>query len=389
MFLHGGLLHLIMNMMSLWSVATYLEETLGKAKTLALYLLLGATASAFSLWWHTRAGGIGNSVGASGAICGLIGVAVGFSMRHRNAARHLQSHYVGWAIWIAIIGFSGMRIDNAGHVGGLIPGFLLGLVVRRRRDTGHLAHRLWIAGAIIALAGTIACFVLMANSPLTHEQLFGSDEDETADEVDNATRAAILEARKTFESDDDYMPQSHVVLYTHPREDGKHDGQLEGRMRRLFGEPHDAVWKLKDRATGTQLRIFEGDDAFQVDGPAADTAVAHLTDLLQRTQPADFHVIWYDAGHAIDQRMSRGVLDERELSYDEALQSIDREIARASSADERAWILNDALHFYTGTVGHDADKPRFIAYLRELQHLNVDRYGDKLAGYAQALGIKP
>jgi len=379
-FLHGGLLHIAMNMLSLWSVATYLEETLGKAKTFALYFLLGATGSLFSLWWHTRAGGIGNSVGASGAICGLIGVAVGFSVRHRNAARHLQAHYVGWAMWIVIIGLSNWNIDNAGHVGGFVPGFLLGLVVRRRASTGKLAHRLWIAGAVAGIAGVIACFVLMANAPLTNDQLFGSD-NTGQDEVDNATRAAIVEARKTFERDDDYMPGGLDMRYARARADGRHDGELEGRMRRLFGEPHQNVWRLEDRATGVQLRLGEGDDTFKVDGPGGDKVLAHLTDLLDRAQPADFHLVWYEPGRALDEQMHHGHFEERALSYDETIASIDRQLAGAGA--DRAHVLDSALRFYTGTTGHEADKPRFLGYLHELQQLDGD--AEKLAGYSDFL----
>jgi membrane associated rhomboid family serine protease len=282
-FLHGGILHIVMNMMSLWSVGVYLEDTLGKAKTLALYLLLGACASTFSLWWHTHDGGIGNSVGASGAICGLIGVAIGFSMRHRNAARHLQSHYVGWAIWIVILGMSGMRIDNAGHVGGLVPGVLLGLVVRRRAATSLRVRRLWAAAAIAALAATVACFVLMARSTISDRDLFASEEPQT-ELIDDATAGAITEAQKTFEPDDDYLPQSHAVHYAFGR--SQHDRELDRRMRRLFGEPTRGTWKLRDRATGVQLRIFEGDDTWRADGDASDAVVAHLTALLQRATPA-------------------------------------------------------------------------------------------------------
>jgi membrane associated rhomboid family serine protease len=170
-FLHGGVVHLAMNMVSLWSVGVYLEDTLGKAKTLLLYLVLGFAASAVSVWWHTQDGGVANSVGASGAICGLIGVAIGFSLRHRNAARHMQSHYVGWAIWIVLIGFSGMRIDNSAHAGGLVCGVLLGLVVRRRAATSPRVQRLWIAGAVLALAATVACFVMMQQAQPSDDEV--------------------------------------------------------------------------------------------------------------------------------------------------------------------------------------------------------------------------
>lgn len=385
-FLHGNLLHLIMNMMSLWSVATYLEDTLGKAKTLALYLVLGLAASAFSLWWHTRSGGIGNSVGASGAICGLIGVAVGFSTRHRNAARHLQSHYIGWALWIVIIGFSGFNIDNAGHVGGFVPGFLLGLVVRRRAATGLVARRLWIAGAALAVAGTIACFAAMANSPLTHEQLFGSDDGhDDADELDSTTRAAIVEANKAFGPAEDYMPGGITVTYPHARTDGKPDGELAGRMRRLFGDPRLGVWRLADRANGTQLRISEGSDEVRVDGPAGNASFARLVELLDRARPADFHGVYYSPGVALDQQMRRGHLDERVLTYSEALDVLDRQLAAAHTTVERAWVLDSALRFYSGTAGHEADKPRFAAYLAELRTIGIDTYRTQIDDYAKLL----
>jgi membrane associated rhomboid family serine protease len=168
-FLHVHLLHLFFNVSSLWSVGVYLEDILGKAKTLALYMLLAVASTAFSFWWHTRDGGIGNSAGASGAICGLIGVAIGFSLRHRNAARHLRSHYVGWAVWILLLAFSGWNIDNAGHIGGLVPGIALGLVVRRRSVTTRRAHQLWTAAAILGIALVVTTFVLMAQSPLPDE----------------------------------------------------------------------------------------------------------------------------------------------------------------------------------------------------------------------------
>lgn len=165
-FLHVHLLHLFFNLASLWSVGIYLEETLGRAKTLALYLLLAVASSAFSLWWHTRGGGVGNSAGASGAICGLIGVAIGFSLRHRNAARHLRGHYMGWAIWILLLAFSGWNIDNAGHIGGLVPGIALGFLVRRRAATSQRVQRVWLAAALVGVALTVTAFVQMAQSPL-------------------------------------------------------------------------------------------------------------------------------------------------------------------------------------------------------------------------------
>jgi membrane associated rhomboid family serine protease len=169
-FLHVQPLHLIFNVLSLYSVAKYLEEVLGKSKALALYLGLGVVASTVSFLWHANTWPYyGNSAGASGAICGLIGVAIGFALRKRNVARHLRSHYIGWAIWIALLGMSGWRIDNAGHFGGLVPGVLVGLLVRRRSDTSPVARRIWLTAALVLLGVTVAALVIVAGHKLPDE----------------------------------------------------------------------------------------------------------------------------------------------------------------------------------------------------------------------------
>jgi membrane associated rhomboid family serine protease len=160
MFLHVGVLHLVFNLLSLWSVASYLEDVLGKTKTFALYTALGIVASVTSYGWH----GTIHSAGASGAICGLIGVAIGFASRRRNVARHLRGRYVGWAVWIVILGFSSWQIDNAAHVGGLVSGLAAGLLVRRKADTGARARRAWLVAALVALAVVLASVIAAAAS---------------------------------------------------------------------------------------------------------------------------------------------------------------------------------------------------------------------------------
>jgi rhomboid protease GluP len=153
--------------MSLWSVSTYLEEVIGKSKTIALYFATGFIASAASLLWHTYTPPYaGSSAGASGAICGLIGVAVGFSLRRRNVARHMVGRYVGWVAWIVVIGLSGWRIDNAGHVGGLVPGLLCGLLVRRRADTSVAMRRAWLTAALVLVAVAAATIVIVCDQTL-------------------------------------------------------------------------------------------------------------------------------------------------------------------------------------------------------------------------------
>jgi rhomboid protease GluP len=160
-FLHASPLHIVFNVMSLYTVAKHLEELLGKSKTLALYLLLGLAASMTSFLWHANTWPyFGKSVGASGAICGLIGVSIGFALRKRNVTRHTLGNYLGWAVWIAVLGLSSWNIDNAGHFGGLVPGFFVGLLVRRKTDTSARMRRVWQYAAIVLVAATLAAMVL-------------------------------------------------------------------------------------------------------------------------------------------------------------------------------------------------------------------------------------
>jgi membrane associated rhomboid family serine protease len=171
-FLHASPLHIVFNVMSLYTVAKHLEDLLGKAKTLALYLALGIAASATSFLWHANTVPyFGKSVGASGAICGLIGVSIGFALRKRNVTRHTLGNYVGWAVWIAVLGLSSWNIDNAGHFGGLVPGFFVGLLVRRKRDTSARMRRVWQYAAIVLVAATLAAMVLASTHKIPDDVL--------------------------------------------------------------------------------------------------------------------------------------------------------------------------------------------------------------------------
>jgi membrane associated rhomboid family serine protease len=159
-FLHGDFLHLIMNGLSLWSVGRLLEQRLGATRTLSLFVATSIVAGLGSLAWHEWIrGGVMFSVGASGGVCGLIGVVVGLASRRRNAMRELRQHYVGWIIWIAILSFAA-RVDAAAHAAGFLAGFGIGLLLRLPDPRARWAPRLWLGGAALSLAAVIGAFAL-------------------------------------------------------------------------------------------------------------------------------------------------------------------------------------------------------------------------------------
>lgn len=126
-FLHGGLMHLASNMFGLIFVSIFLEPLLGRIKYLLVYLLTGILASLTSVWWHDDV----VSVGASGAIFGLYGLFLAFLLLKVYPPSFSKTFLGGTLIFIGYNLFMGLSegIDNAAHIGGLLSGFIIGLIL--------------------------------------------------------------------------------------------------------------------------------------------------------------------------------------------------------------------------------------------------------------------
>ncbi|MFE4051427.1 rhomboid family intramembrane serine protease [Streptomyces sp. YIM B13518] len=120
MFLHGSSIHIIFNMLSLWWIGGPLEEALGRARYLALYLVSGLAGSA--LTYVITAPNQG-SLGASGAVFGLFG-ATAVLMRRLN---YDMRPIIALLVINLIFTFSpGFNIAWQAHVGGLVAGVVIG-----------------------------------------------------------------------------------------------------------------------------------------------------------------------------------------------------------------------------------------------------------------------
>lgn len=124
-FLHFSLWHLAGNMVVLIYIGSLLESKLGKWKYLALYLLTGICASITSVVWHNY----GVSAGASGAIFGLFGILLALLSTKFYEGNARRALLISTVIFVAynIIPL-GKRVDHAAHFGGLIAGYLFGLI---------------------------------------------------------------------------------------------------------------------------------------------------------------------------------------------------------------------------------------------------------------------
>jgi rhomboid protease GluP len=144
-FFHVGILHLTCNMYSLYVIGTQIETLLGKAKFLIIYFISALTASLLS----AVLSGSGLSVGASGAIFGLLGALVYFGYHYRlYLGNSLIYNVVPIIILNLVIGFSFTNIDNFAHIGGLLGGVFASMMVGIEGKTDKSDR---INGAIITI----------------------------------------------------------------------------------------------------------------------------------------------------------------------------------------------------------------------------------------------
>lgn len=130
-FLHGGVDHLVGNCIVLYIVGMACEHALGSAQFAVVYVASGLAGSGLSVVLNP-----GPSVGASGAIFGLVGSVVVVLYRHRDRW-HLRDRRIGfvllvWAGYQVATGFFMPFIDNFAHIGGLAGGAATALGLKPR-----------------------------------------------------------------------------------------------------------------------------------------------------------------------------------------------------------------------------------------------------------------
>jgi rhomboid protease GluP len=129
--LHGGFDHLFGNCIALYILGLAGEHALGAWRMLVIYVASGLAGSLASVLT-----GPGPSVGASGAICGLMGAVVLVLYRYRRVYhvrdKEIALVLLGWAAYTVFIGVMDPRIDNWAHLGGLLGGAVVASGIRPR-----------------------------------------------------------------------------------------------------------------------------------------------------------------------------------------------------------------------------------------------------------------
>jgi len=153
-YLHGGILHILFNLLWIRQLGPEVENYYGPARLVVIF-----TASGVAGFLVSNEFGVPFTVGASGSIFGLLGALVAYGRRRGGAfgRLHLQQ-YGQWALVLFIAGFIMAGVNNFAHAGGFIGGFVSGLVLslaERRAET--TLDWLLASGAIVL---TVAGFAL-------------------------------------------------------------------------------------------------------------------------------------------------------------------------------------------------------------------------------------
>ena len=160
MFLHGNIWHIFFNCYALYIIGSQIESFFGKFKYIIIYLVSGLVGSLFSM---TFSGPVG-SIGASGAIFGLMGSLLYFGYHYRvYLGNVLKSQIIPLIIFNLALGFILAGIDNFAHIGGLIGGCMItmALGVKDKSTTFEKVNG-WIITLIFIAFITYIAFVYSA-----------------------------------------------------------------------------------------------------------------------------------------------------------------------------------------------------------------------------------
>ena len=146
-WLHGGLLHILFNMMALKTVAPLVMKEFGVFRMFSIYTLTGIAGFLLSY--------IGNvylTIGASSGLCGLIGASLYFGKsRGGQWGRLVYKQTSGWVVTLVLIGFLLPNINNWSHAGGLLAGIFFGWVLGYNEKRMENIFDKFLAGLFAAL----------------------------------------------------------------------------------------------------------------------------------------------------------------------------------------------------------------------------------------------
>ena len=155
-FLHGGLLHLLMNSWALLDVGSFVERTFGVWRFLAIYFAstIGGFLLSSYMSYYTP------SVGSSAGIFGLIGSLIALGLIDKSAmGEQIKQQAIRWAMYGLLMGLLPFNMDNAAHIGGLTTGLVVTWLAGFPSLFMNWRERLWQVWGSLALILTGVSFL--------------------------------------------------------------------------------------------------------------------------------------------------------------------------------------------------------------------------------------
>lgn len=253
-FLHGGAMHLVMNMLGLWAIGQTVERIYGHRVFLLIYLGSGLLGSAFSLHFSAQRH---VSVGASGAVFGIAGALLIAVLQHRKTLPRLFGKQtlsgMGFFVFYSLAqGFAHAGIDNAAHVGGLLAGALMAWILPERFDMTVFVAKIRSRAVIAALGAAALTGGAVALAPAATvdlERAYAGDLafQKAAGSLDAAMKALGKDAQRKERGEisalqlDDLGRSMHAVAFA----------KLNAEFTRIWLPPEDPR-----SATLAELRTF-------------------------------------------------------------------------------------------------------------------------------------
>ena len=274
MFLHYGVLHLVMNMIGLLDGGRHVERMYGHAGFVALYLVSGLAGSLAS-----GIRGQAVSAGASGAVFGIFGAFGAYLLLHRDRldretvsrqARGLMI-FLAYNVWF---GLAAKGIDLVAHAGGLAAGFVVGIALEIGTDEKHSTARRALLVAVLGIAivvgasfavpkpnnamltfAPIETKLLTRWNELVKEAQSGTlQDDKLADAIETELIPPWHKAHSDYERDAEGPLRADMLDYMQAREDGwamivkglrAHDNEIAKQGMARFAEADAIVARMK------------------------------------------------------------------------------------------------------------------------------------------------
>jgi len=242
MFVHIGVIHILLNMLCLSNLGPLAERLFGPRKFLALYVMSGVGGNVLSVGLHPQI----VAAGASGAIFGIAGTLLALvHLRNIPALATLRDRMGrsrglgvgGFIVYNLVYGFANSGIDNAAHIGGLVIGCLIGLTVPIvGSDTGRAALRQTYGVLLATALGLGAGFVGV-------RRLHG-------------VRVEVETARRELIAGDDAAASERLQRILHDRPRDVEARALLGAVYNDQGRQADAIRELEIALRDDSTNIF-------------------------------------------------------------------------------------------------------------------------------------